>query len=330
MASLEKVAINDITKFKENFKDNKDNMTTTDLKKKLIDTIETNQLLQMMDSTQKKTDKSPVESLNELGFSLKDVTSGLKDNVEVYKDLAMLETQKRNAMESSQKELQEKTYELKEKLFEATISSQLEKYHNSISELMKGIKEKKDGDKKDPMNDFGNQVAMKLLTEKIDEIKEQKNTNPFEQLFSSIEIVEQLKSKFRPQQANLPDDPRKYDVELLKFKMEDERLRMAEEKKIELEREKHDTFKYALNTIGTELVDAIGAIAGMLGQMKQNKSTAEQEPQYGIQGLPFQCQKCGGVFILQHKIDNAICPYCGDDGKDDIKPTYNESQATSS
>jgi hypothetical protein len=315
MGSLESVAKNDITRYKNNLTGNEE-VSTSEIKKKLYETIETNQLIQMLDAT-KKGEKSPVEAMNELGFNIKDITGGLKDNVELYKGLVETEIQKRNKVEEQAQEAKSQVFELREKLIESTIMQQMEKFNSAITDIMKKVEEKKPEEKKDPVNDVANQLALKLLNEKIEDLTEKKNHNPIQDIFDALETYEQLKGRFKPQETEIPTDANKINIELIKLKLQDDRERAIEEKKLKLDQEKQETIKYALNTIGAELADAIGAFASAMSQPRENSfSTGGQiqaQPQapQGIQGIPYQCEKCNEIFVLHRAYDNAICPYCG-------------------
>ena len=135
MPSLEKVAINDITKLKQNLQQS-DEVQTSEIKRKLLDTIETNQLIQMLNATN-KTEKNPIDILNDVGFNIKDITGGLKDNAELYKTIAEAESQKRTEAEDRVQEARSQTIELKEKLIENTINMQFEKYNQVLTEIVK-------------------------------------------------------------------------------------------------------------------------------------------------------------------------------------------------
>lgn len=319
MSSLEKVAINDITKFKSNNQSGEE-ISTIDLKKKLIETVETNQLLQMLETTNKK-DKSPVEVLNEVGFNIKDVTSGMKENIEAYKGLAEIESKKRSEIEERAEKAREQTFELREQLIETRLTQLVENNNRFIADLVKEIKENKGDSKKDPVSDVGSQIVLNLLNDKVEDLKALKNSNPLESIFASVDIYEKLKSLFKQEKTEIPDDPRRLDLEILKLKMEDERERIKEEKRIELDRDKHETVKYAINTIGAEIADAIGAFATVLSQNKQTGINQQPQTQtqngqeQGIQGIPYQCESCGEMFFLQRIVENARCPYCGDAGE---------------
>jgi len=306
------VAVNDITKLKNNGT-NQEEISNSDLKKKLLDTIETNQLLQALENT-KKGDKSPIETMNELGFNFKDITGGLRENVELYKNLVEVETQKRSEIEQREHETKGHVIELKEKLLETSIMQQMEKYNQMLNEFIKKTEEaekKKLEKKDDPMQNAVSDLTLKLLNDKIEDLTTQKQQNPMQEIFGALETYEELKSRFKPPETEIKTDANKVNLELVKLKLEDERERALEDKKIQIDREKQEIIKYALNTIGAELVDAAGAIAGALTQNTQNQPTQAPAQNQGVQGIPYQCEYCGQVFILHKVMDNAICPYCG-------------------
>lgn len=319
MESLSKVATNDITRFKANAQ-NSDEVQLPEIKKKLMDTIETNQLIQLIKATN-KDEKSSVEILNEAGFSIKDVTEGLKQNAEMFKERAEFESQKRSEVEGREKETREQVYELKEKLLEQTITQQMEKYHTTLLEVIKKLDDKKDEKKNEPINDIANQILLKLLNDKVEDITVQKSQHPLQSILDSLETLDVLKNKFSPTQTEFPMGKDRADLEIVKLKLEDERERWKEEKRLKLDTEKHETIKYAINTIGTELADSIGSFATILGQNKQGNNSAPIGAQSGApinkepQGITYQCSKCQGIFVLSDVVESATCPYCSHSDK---------------
>lgn len=305
MSSLEKVAINDITKFKQNMQQG-DEVQASDIKKRLLETIETNQLISMLNATN-KGDKTPIDVLNEVGFNIKDITGGLKENAELYKNIAESESQKRNVAEDRASAAREQSLELKEKLLEATISQQFEKYNQVLAEIVKEVREKKNEKKDDPINDTANQIVLKLLNEKVDDLTTKKTYNPIQDILSAFDTYETFRNKFKPPDTEIPASADKLNLEIIKLKLEDERLRQIEEKRYTLDRDKQDTLKHAVNTLGTEFVDVLGSLASALSQ---NKQTAIGQ-QTGVQGVTYQCEKCHEIFILPRAVNAAICPFCG-------------------
>jgi len=305
MPSLEKVAINDITKLKQNLQQS-DEVQTSEIKRKLLDTIETNQLIQMLNATN-KTEKNPIDILNDVGFNIKDITGGLKDNAELYKTIAEAESQKRTEAEDRVQEARSQTIELKEKLIENTINMQFEKYNQVLTEIVKKIEDKKENEKKDPINDTANQIVLRLLNEKVDDITTKKTYNPVQEILMAFETYETFRNKFKPTETEIPSGADRLNLEIIKLKLEDERIKAMEEKKYTLDKEKQETFKYALNTLGTELVDVLGSLASAMSITKTQ--TIEQKT--GIQGVTYKCERCNEIFILPRAVNSAICPYCG-------------------
>lgn len=319
METLSRVATNDITRLKANAQ-NGDDVQLPEIKKKLMDTIETNQLIQLMKATN-KDEKTSVEILNEAGFSIKDVTDGLKQNAEMFKERAEFESQKRVEVENIAKESREQVYDLKEKLLEQTITQQMDKYHSTLLEVVKKLDEKKEEKKADPVSDIANQILMKLLNEKVDDIAAQKSQHPLQSILDSLETIDALKTRFSPPQTEFPMSKDRADLEIVKLKLEDERERWKEDKRLKLDTEKHETIKYAINTIGTEIADSLGAFAAVLGQNRQGNTSANVGAPSDVpvnkemQGVTYQCSQCQGVFILSGVVQSATCPYCSHSDK---------------
>ena len=161
---------------------------------------------------------------------------------------------------------------------------------------------------------MGTELLQTLLSDKINDLTAQRSVNPLEELFHNVSVYEELKNKFKPDRSDIPTTKSQYELEALKIKLQDEREREFEMKKFEVEQERNKTLKYAINTVGTELVDVLGAFASALNQRNQQNQMPPQQnqmPPAGVQGTVYHCDQCNQDFILTKGVSNPTCPYCG-------------------
>lgn len=302
---------------KENSGNNND-LSLPDIKTKLKEMIETKGYLDLYTgmSGEKKSDNQ-ISVLKEMGLNLTDIIGGMKENVGIYKDLAEFEKKNRESSVEEVKELRKQNEDTKNKLLELTLTQAMDKYNDTMKEVVKKLEDKSDKENKteknDPMKNVSEKFLLSLLEDKFEDIKSQKNSNPFDQLFNSIQVVDTLKEKFGKK-----DELTSYkDIEIYKLQLEDERERAIHKEKSHAEERKFKVIEHAINTLGTELADSLGAFANAMASNNQNSvntQTQQQGTQGGLNLIPYYCDKCGETFYLQKKVDEAPCPLCKDMG----------------